>query len=98
MLVFDVNGFLLFREEGADPAVVISLGAVTAVVLVGRDDQFLGGIVSDGVSRSVTHEPPGVQFVVNGIVNRLLLFGRERAPELFALRVVEVCHPTAIGY
>ena len=43
LIGFDVDCFLLFGEESTYPAVMVRLGAVTAVVLIGRDGLDFGG-------------------------------------------------------
>ena len=79
---------------------MVRLRAVTAVVLLRRDDQRFwrfGGIVTDGVGRVVVDELARHEFLVDGIVNRLLLCRREGAPEMFAFRLIEMRHSPRVA-
>ena len=88
MLVFYIDCPLFFGEEDPHPAILVGLCAVPAVVLVRRDDQRLGGVVADGIGRSIAHEPARKQLPLDRVIDRPLLFVRVRAPQLFALRAV----------
>ena len=91
----------MLGEEGSDPAIEIRLRAVAPVVFLCGDHLRFGHfryIVPDSVGRVVMNELARLQFLVNRIVNRLLLFGRERAPEVFALRLIEMRHSSASTY
>ena len=81
MLVFDVNGFLLFREEGADPAVLVDLCLVPAVVLVRGDDLFLGGVLFYRLNGVVVDELTGLQLSTYRVVYLLLLPLGEALPK-----------------
>ena len=99
--MFDVNCLLLLGEEGSDPAVEVSLRAVPPVVLLRGNDQCsrrFRHIVPDGIGGVVVHKPARLQFLVDRVVYRLLLFGRERAPEVFAFRLIEMRHSPARTY
>ena len=98
MLVFYIECSLLIGEEDPHPAVLVDLCPVPAVVLVRRDDQLLGCIVTDGISRSVADEPARKQLPLYRFVDCPLLLVRVRAPQLLALRAVQMGDSTTIRY
>lgn len=88
-------------QEGTYPSVMVRLRAVPAVVLIcGNDLHFwrFGGIVADGIGRVVMDELARHEFLVDGIVDCLLLRRREGAPEVFTFRLIEMCHSTVCSY
>lgn len=97
--VFNINCFVLIGEEDPLEAILRRIGVIAPIVLVVGEDLLSRGtrhIVEQSFVRSITDEPPRLQFLLDGLANRPLLFGRAVVPKRLAFVLVEVSHATAV--
>ena len=97
--VFNINRFVLVGKEDPLETILRRIGVIAPIVfVVGKDllSRSSGHIVEQSFVRPITDKPARLQFLLDRLANRLLLFGRAVIPERLAFVLVEVSHATAV--
>ena len=101
LCLFNVNRFLLVREEGTFPSVVFGLCAVASVVLVrgnGLDFRLLGLVVTNSLYGMIVDELAFAYFVTDGSVYITLLLQGIFVPEAQTVALIPLYNTVTVKH